>query len=201
MIIIEGNIGSGKTMLGKRLEAELGIVLYKELSNSTTNKILKLFYEDKKKWAFLLQIHFLNERFRMLMEAQADQKNLSVFDRGLRGDLIFASTLYEDQQMSSYEYSIYVDLFKTMLQFVQVPTLLIYLRSSVPMLQKRIKERSRGNEHLIGAEYLQRLNIKYDAWYNSYSLSKKIMIDKDEIDWNSALDIEKTLRIVKKNLT
>ncbi|MFW5844464.1 MAG: deoxynucleoside kinase, partial [Spirochaetota bacterium] len=68
MIIIEGQIGVGKTTMGELLEERFGTPLFRELTNPDTLALLDRFYGNKPRWAFTLQIHFLNERFRMIKE-------------------------------------------------------------------------------------------------------------------------------------
>ena len=71
MIIIEGQIGAGKTTMGEILERHFDIPLYRELGNPDTLNMLDRFYADKGRWAFTMQIHFLNERFRMIKDIHA----------------------------------------------------------------------------------------------------------------------------------
>lgn len=181
LIIIEGNIGSGKTTLGRLLAKDLKRELFEELTSDFTQEVLKNFYADKSNWAFELQVQFLAERFGMIYDSQ-NISEVSIMDRSIYGDAIFAETLHEDGDMSNEQYSIYSNLLNQMLQSAQNPILMIYLQSSTDKLMKRIEERSRGNENLIDKGYIDRLNNKYDDWYSSYYNSQKIFIDKDNVD-------------------
>lgn len=67
-IAIESTVGAGKTTLGKYLSEYLNIELYEELSNGDTIVLLNQFYKDLKRWSFALQVHYLNERFRMIKD-------------------------------------------------------------------------------------------------------------------------------------
>ena len=182
LILIEGNIGSGKTTLGRMLSEWLNVDLYEELTSDFTGELLKKFYNDKKNWAFELQVNFLAERFQMIYDAQNNFDDRSVMDRSIYGDAIFAEVLYEDGDMSKEQYRIYMNLLDKMLYSAQSPTLMIYLESSTDMLMKRIEERNRGNEFLIERDYIERLNNKYNEWFSKYNHSQKIFIDKDNID-------------------
>ena len=81
MIILEGNIFSGKSTLCKILEKELGIPAHYEVSSPETTHMLELFYSDQKRYAFLTQMHFLISRHR-----QARSLGECILDRGLEGD-------------------------------------------------------------------------------------------------------------------
>lgn len=187
MIVIEGNIGSGKTTLGKILAEEMRIPLYEELTSDFTGELLQKFYKDKKKWSFELQVHFLAERFAMMYSAQ-NLYTLSIMDRSLYGDSLFAETLCEDGDMSDEQHEIYLNLLDKMLVSAEKPTLLVYLRSSTDKLMERISERSRGNEDLIERSYIDKLNQKYNTWVKWYTESPVLDIDKDNLDLNKEED-------------
>ena len=61
-IAVSGNIGAGKSTLVTRLAAHYRCRA--ELESVADNPYLNDFYEDMGRWAFPLQIYFLNNRFR-----------------------------------------------------------------------------------------------------------------------------------------
>ena len=117
MIIIEGQIGVGKTTMGELLERELDVALYRELQRPETHSLLDRFYADQARWAFTLQIHFLNERFRMIKQIR--DAGGGALDRSIYGDRIFADVLHEDGQMSNEEYVTYTTLLENMLGYTE----------------------------------------------------------------------------------
>ncbi|MFW6288986.1 MAG: deoxynucleoside kinase [Spirochaetota bacterium] len=177
VIIIEGQIGVGKTTMGELLEQELGLTLFRELQHPETHTLLDRFYADQRRWAFTLQIHFLNERFRMIKEIR--RSGGGALDRSIYGDHIFAEVLHEDRAMSDEEFMTYETLLANMLEHVQPPDLLIYLDCTVDTALSRIRKRNRGLESDIPRDYLERLNAHYLDWYERYDLSPKILIDTD----------------------
>ena len=178
MIIIEGQIGVGKTTMGELLEQRFNIPLYRELQHQETLALLDRFYTDQSRWAFTLQIHFLNERF--LMIKQIRKGGGGALDRSIYGDRIFAEVLHQDGHMSEEEYVTYTTLLTNMLEHAQPPDLLIYLDCTVDTAIERIKKRNRGLESGIPREYLDRLNREYLDWYDSYDISPKLIIDTDK---------------------
>ena len=65
-IAIAGNIGSGKTTLTKMLAQRYGWTpRFEPVDN---NPYLDDFYKDMNRWAFNLQIYFLNKRFKEVVE-------------------------------------------------------------------------------------------------------------------------------------
>jgi deoxyadenosine/deoxycytidine kinase len=205
VIVVDGVVGCGKTSLARILEEELGIKLYEELGSQDTLNLLDQFYANKTRWAFTLQIHFLNLRFRQIKDIHANGGGL--LDRSIFGDNIFAEMLAEDLEeggagMTWEEYRTYNTLLSSMLEHAQNPTLLIYLQASVETAKQRIDTRNRGLESMVDTAYWKRLNDKYEAWFAKYDKSPKIIINVDGLDYvNNAEDRKKVVAIVKQKLS
>lgn len=178
--MIEGTVGCGKTTLGKFLSDYLNIKLYEELTNDDTIVLLNKFYKDQIRWSFALQIHFLNERFKMIKEI--NKLSSGILDRSIYGDAIFAQMLNEDGRMTNEEYNTYKSLLNNMLEHVKPPKLMVYLKCSTDTAVKRIANRNRGSEIDVPMKYWLRLNDKYDFWYNEYNQSEKMSLDVDNFN-------------------
>ena len=198
MIIIEGQIGVGKTTMGEILESEFGIRLYRELQRPETHTMLDRFYSDQPRWAFTLQIHFLNERFRMIKQIRRDGGG--ALDRSIYGDRIFADVLHEDAAMSDEEFLTYATLLENMLEHVQPPDLLIYLDCAVDTAIERIRKRNRGLESGIPRDYLERLNNHYLDWFAGYDISPKIRLDTDALPLDVPENVPVALSRVREKL-
>jgi deoxyadenosine/deoxycytidine kinase len=61
--------------------------------------------------------------------------------------------------------------------------MLIYLRSSIPNLVSQIHKRGREYENTISIDYLNRLNERYEAWIQTYTKGKLLIIDVDNINF------------------
>ncbi|WPU65334.1 deoxynucleoside kinase [Peredibacter starrii] len=193
-VVVAGNIGSGKTTLTKKLSERLGWKPHFE--SVQDNPYLSDFYADMSRWSFPLQVYFLNHRFNTHREIEALPAS-SVQDRSIYEDAnIFARSLHEQGKLDDRDYNNYRTLYDSMIQFLSPPTLMIFLRRSVPKLQERIKQRGRDYEQAIPVEYLTSLNKYYDDWYNNYNLGKSLIVDTDELDF---LDNEEHFdRLVKR---
>lgn len=199
MIIIEGQIGVGKTTIGEILENRYGIALFRELTHQSTLQLLDSFYADKRRWAFTLQVHFLNERFRMIKDIFRNGGGL--LDRSIYGDRIFADLLHHDGDMNDEEFETYETLLDNMLEHAQKPDLLIYLDCSVDTAMERIRQRNRGLESGIPRDYLEKLNDRYLAWFDDYDLSPKVIIDTEKFHVDYPEQLEKPLREIDEKLT
>ena len=186
LIAISGNIGAGKSTLTQRLADHYGYRA--DLESVRDNPYLDDFYLDMARWAFPLQIYFLNQRFRQARRVRQSAEGV-VMDRTIYEDAeIFAANLRQLGHLSERDHQNYRGLYDTMLSFVRAPDLLIYLRGDVSTLQARIQQRhrtgdpARANENRIPAEYLQHLNERYDAWVQRFSLAPVFTIPIDSVD-------------------
>jgi len=180
-IAVAGNIGVGKTTLTKLLAKNFNWEPHFESVDD--NPYLDDFYTDMQRWAFNLQVFFLNSRFGQLKEIQASGKNI-IQDRTIYEDAhIFAPNLHAMGLMTSRDFKNYARLFDLMSSFVDPPDLLIYLRASVPTLVKQIQARGREYESSIRIDYLTRLNERYEAWISEYTRGKLLIIDTDDLDF------------------
>lgn len=177
-IAIAGNIGSGKTTLTRLLSKHYNWdAKYEDVDE---NPYLADFYNDMQRWSFNLQIYFLKERFKGIVEIQKSLNNV-VQDRTIYEDArIFASNLHAMGLMSSRDFENYNTLFDLMLSLVKAPDLLIYLRSSIPNLVSQIHKRGREYENGIRIDYLSGLNDRYEKWIESYKDGKVLIVDVDE---------------------
>lgn len=180
-IAIVGNIGAGKTTLTELLARHLNFEAQFEAVEE--NPYLEDFYSDMKRWAFNLQIYFLNTRFRHIVDLQNRNINM-VQDRTIYEDAyIFAENLYDMGLMSARDFENYSNIFQSIINYIKAPDLLIYLRASVPTLVNNIQKRGRDYESAIRLDYLSKLNEKYEKWISNYNDGKLLVLDKDNLDF------------------
>jgi deoxyadenosine/deoxycytidine kinase len=185
-IAVCGNIGSGKTTLTEKLAKHYGWnPLYESVDN---NPYLRDFYQDMTKWAFHVQIYFLNSRFRQVNEIHGNPQP-TIQDRTIYEDAyIFANNLHQSGHISERDYRSYLDIFHSMMTFVKPPDLLIYLKAGVPKLVRQIEKRGRDFEYSIRLDYLRQLNKQYENWISNYSDGKLLTINVDELDFVENVD-------------
>ncbi len=180
-IAVAGNIGSGKTTLAEKLSKHYSWTpLYESVDN---NPYLRDFYEDMTRWAFHLQIFFLNSRFNQVNQIRQSERTI-IQDRTIYEDAhIFAVNLHRSGHINERDYKSYMDIFRSMTAFVQPPDLLIYLKADIPKLVQQIEKRNRDFEFNIKLEYLRSLNEHYEQWIGQYDLGKLLVIDVNQMDF------------------
>lgn len=178
-IAIAGNIGSGKTTLTRLLAKHYN--WNAKYESVDMNPYLADFYNDMQRWSFNLQVYFLKERFKGIVEIERENSNV-IQDRTIYEDArIFAPNLHSMGLMTSRDFENYNSLFDLMLSLVNAPDLVIYLRSSIPNLVSQIQKRGREYESGIRIDYLSGLNDRYEEWITNYTDGKVLIVDVDKV--------------------
>lgn len=197
-IAIAGNIGAGKSSLTGLLAKHFGWEAFYESVDD--NPYLSDFYEDMRRWSFNLQIYFLSSRFRH-QKQMLEREGRFVQDRTIYEDVeIFAKNLHNMGLMSDRDFENYEALFREMTNYLQEPSLLIYIRAQVPTLVQQIQQRGRDYENTIRIEYLERLNTLYEDWIQRYP-HEKLIIDTDDLDFvNNKEDLGRIIELIEQRL-
>lgn len=206
VITIAGFIGGGKSSLAKILSEHLNSEAFYESVDD--NPILPLFYTASKeeislnRYPFLLQLWFLNTRFKSIKRALTDKNN--VLDRSIYEDLYFCQVNYELGRISELEFEIYKSLLNNMLEELdelpkKAPDLMIYLKGNFETFLSRIV--GRGREYELDEElydYYYKLWQGYDNWIQEYyTLSEIVVIDIDKYDYvNNQEDKKEVLKLI-----
>ncbi|MPM10755.1 Deoxyguanosine kinase [bioreactor metagenome] len=201
-----GMIGAGKSTYTEMISRRLGTEAFFE--SVDYNPILDKFYDNPQKWAFSLQIYFLNTRFRSIKAALTDDNN--VLDRSIYEDALFTRVNHLQGNISKEEMDIYNDLLANMMEELEgmpkkAPDLLIYLDGAFETILERIRKRGREFEQIEDDSellaYYQLLFKNYEQWYQEYDQSPKIRINIDTFDIvNNSGDEEKVMSIIEKAL-
>lgn len=210
VIVVGGMIGLGKSSVAKILGEYLNSDVFYESVDD--NPILPLFYSEteeeinKKRYPFLLQLYFLNTRFKSIKEALVNDNN--VLDRSIYEDWYFAKKNMELGRISDLEMSIYENLLNNMMEELEElpkksPDIMVYLKGSFETVLNRIKLRGRDFEVDDDLkDYYEFLWKDYDNWVqNHYKASEVLIIDMDKMDVvNNKEDEEELVRLVKEKL-
>jgi deoxyadenosine/deoxycytidine kinase len=183
---IAGNIGSGKTTLTRMLSEHYGWTPKYEAV--TYNPYIEDYYKDLRRWAFNVEIYYLEHRFNDLLEIEKSKETI-VQDRTIfEGVYIFVANNHDLGNMSDRDYETYMYLFNSMMSTVKLPDLLIYLRSSVPHLVYQVEKRGREYEKSMTLDYLKGLNDRYEKFINEDYKGKVLTFDVDDMDFENNPD-------------
>jgi len=178
-VVIEGNIGAGKTTLATRIADEFNARLI--LEHFADNPFLPKFYDDPEKYSFPLELSFLASRFRQLKEELVPQdlfKSFTVADYYFMKSLVFAaSTLKGD------EYNLYRQIFYIIYGSLPKPDMFVYLHLSPERLLRNIEKRGRTYEKNIDMEYLQSIQESYFTFFRQNPEIKYLVIDISDTDF------------------
>lgn len=177
-VVIEGNIGSGKTSLVELLSNKYGG--RSVLEGFADNPFLPKFYEDPNRYAFAVEMSFLSDRYHQLNSElrQHSLFNKNTFsDYSLSKSLIFASSNLEKE-----EFDLFQKMYQVMMSNLPKPDLLVYLHRDVSELQKNILKRGREYELNISDEYLHKIQESYFQFLKQQNL-KMLIIDLNKVDF------------------
>jgi deoxyadenosine/deoxycytidine kinase len=181
LVLVAGNIASGKTSLTERLGGRLG--WQTAFESVADNPYLADFYGDMRQWSFHLQIFFLGHRAQQHL-ALAHASHSAIADRSIYEDAhIFARALYHLGNLSERDYRAYLQVYDMVTASLPRPDLLLYLQAPVPILLDRIRQRGRAIEGGITEEYLSLLESFYAEWMETFDLCPVLTIRTGDLDF------------------
>ena len=198
-IVIAGNIGSGKTTLTTLLARHYG--WKSQFEAVDYNPYLDDYYKDIPRWSFALEVYFLKQRFKDILEIGKSNQSV-IQDRSIfEGVYVFTANNHAMGYLDDRDFECYMDLFDSMMAAVRVPDLMIYLKASIPHLVANIQKRGRDYEQQIQLDYLKNLNQLYDDFiYNNYK-GKVLTVDVDNLDFlHRKADLAKIIQLIDTHL-
>ncbi|MDY6800598.1 MAG: deoxynucleoside kinase [Bacteroidota bacterium] len=189
-LVIEGNIGAGKTTLAKMIAEEYNAKLI--LEQFADNPFLPKFYNDPDRYSFPLELSFLAERYQQLNRDLTSRdlfKPFNVADYYFMKSLIFAkATLKQD------EYNLYRQIFNIIYQSIPKPDLYVYLHVDIKKLLENIFKRGRDYEKGISEEYLKNLQKGYFDFFRQQNDMSFLIIDTSNVDFVDNQDDYKKIK-------
>jgi len=183
IIGISGNIGAGKTTIGKLLAEHLNAEFYQEPVNDL---LLQQFLANPDKYAYAFQLYMLTRRQLNYALAEENKKygKITVIDRTLRCDKVFACQQHTNNSITDDELRIYKSVYDDFMPYK--PDVVIHLDASIDTLMQRIQKRDRAGETVYTREYLTNLTNEYNIALNELE-ENNIRICR--LDWNADIDL------------
>ena len=178
-IVIEGNIGAGKTSLVKLLGGELKAKII--LERFAENPFLPKFYYDPERYSFPVELSFLADRYHQLKD---ELSNRNIFSSLLIADYYFSKSLiFASNTLKTDEYNLYRQIYNIIHRHFPLPDLYVYLHLPVDRLLANIRRRGRDYEQKITEEYLIKVQMKYFEYFKVQKDQKILIIDISNIDF------------------
>ena len=190
-VVIEGNIGAGKTTLATMLAKDYNARLV--LENFKENPFLPKFYKDPEKHAFPLELFFMAERYHQLKK----QKEQDLFQPFSIADYFFVkSKLFAQNNLQKDEQQLFNSLFNIMSSSLPNPDLLVYLYADVSRLQRNIKKRGRSFEQKITNEYLQNIQDRYLDYLRKQTYFPVLLLDISNVDFKEDKKVYEAIKVL-----
>jgi deoxyguanosine kinase len=178
-LVVEGPVGVGKTPLVRKLATRLeGRAVLEETGE---NPFLKLFYSNRKKYAFQAQVSFLLARYlqqsRLMLPDLFGSYLISDFLYG-RG-MIFARVTLETEELELYQ-----RLSEQLDPKASSPDLVIYLQASTGVLLDRINRHGRPFERDMDRTWLEELVDSYNCWFLRDRVYPVLVVNTDFVDFS-----------------
>ena len=178
-LVIEGNIGAGKTTLATMLAEDTGSRLV--LEQFSDNPFLARFYEDPQRYAFQVELSFLSERYQQI---KTELGHPDLFGQGVVSDYYLAkSFIFSKYNLKDDEMKLFEKLFSIIQLQAPKPDLYIYLHVPVERLLENIKIRGRAYEQSIRPEYLKEVQDGYFGFFKSQTDMKIVVVDAGNLDF------------------
>ncbi|MGM0621333.1 MAG: deoxynucleoside kinase [Bacteroidota bacterium] len=178
-LVIEGNIGAGKTTLANKLANEYNAKLIVE--QFADNPFLPKFYKNQDRYSFPLELSFLADRYNQIKN---EVFNLDLFHSFLIADYYFAkSAIFAQNTLKEDEYRLFRQIFDIVFESMPKPDLYVYLHANTEKLLRNIKKRGRDYEQEITPEYLEKIKNGYFHFFKQITTFPVLIIDVDNIDF------------------
>ena len=192
-IVIEGNIGVGKTSLARKIAKESNAKLI--LEQFADNPFLPKFYEDPDRYSFQLELSFLADRYKQLKE---ELSNPDLFHSFIIADYYFMKSLiFAGTTLKEDEYNLYRQLFMIIYDSLPKPDLFVYLYVNTDKLLSNIEKRGRSYEQNIKSDYLENLQKGYFDFFRQNPKIRYLVLDVNQLDFvANKSDFQKIRKII-----
>ncbi len=171
-IIVEGNVGAGKSTFLKMIQQYLDVGFVYEPHEQwqrvgDTGNLLEQFYENPQRWAYTFQSYAFITRIKAQQQfAQKTHQQNCILERSVFSDrYCFAKNAYETGFMSPLEWHLYREWFSWLVEYyMPKPAGFIYLRVDPKVCLDRMQIRNRHEESSVPLHYLQQLHEKHEKW-------------------------------------
>lgn len=180
-IIIDGNIGCGKSTVIKSISNQLSMLRVLQENVTDWEPYLKSFYSDMKQNSLQFQMKVLEHHLKSGIETKNDK--FSIHERSLLSCVnIFGKDLYNSGFLKELDMSLMNSYCNN---FGWIPDVVIYLKADTDVCYNRCLKRNRDGEESIPITYLENINKLYNNYYlvNNNIMERNVL--NLALDWDS----------------
>ncbi|KKP35336.1 MAG: hypothetical protein UR26_C0006G0020 [candidate division TM6 bacterium GW2011_GWF2_32_72] len=171
-LIVEGNVGAGKSTFLKILQKYFAVQtvfepLYRWQHVVGDENLLDKFYKDTTRWAYTFQSYaFITRVLEQKINAEKNTTPVQILERSVYTDrYCFAKNCFEMGTISPLEWELYQEWFSWLVDnYTTKPDGFIYLQTDPQVCFDRMKNRNRTEENAIPLDYIQKLHNKHEEW-------------------------------------
>ena len=177
ILVVDGVIGAGKSVLVEKIATSLRIHPYNKKVVVITEPvdkweaigIFQKFCKDMKRWAYEFQTYVHFTRVQSCINGFNTNADIYILERSYYTDkYIFIELLKDNGCLSDMQYEMYNNWWELWNKVNPLkPTGFIYLRPNINLCMDRIKERNREGENNISIDYQLNLQKKHDDFFNN----------------------------------
>jgi len=168
-IVVEGNIGSGKTTFlqhFKKFSDKIAVLdePVEKWRNVQGHNLLDLMYKDPSKWSLCFQSYV---QMTMLdLHTRPVMQPIKLMERSIfSAKYCFANNLQNQGFMGDAEHVVLSEWFDYIRHQIPLKVdLIVYLRTDPEVVHDRICERGRSEENAISLDYLKSIHELHEDW-------------------------------------
>lgn len=158
-IVIEGNIGGGKSTVLSMISQRNRIPIFLEPVETEWKQGLEYFYDDNSRWGFTFNLKVL-----MTYNKWSNNNFKALYERcPLSSKEVFCKLQYDSGMMTKYENDMYQELYH---KLAWEPDVIIYINTPSDVCYQRMISRARECETNVPITYLKQVNEKYEDLCN-----------------------------------
>ena len=173
-VVVEGNIGCGKSSFLKTLDslpkAQIFLEPVSRWQNYRNCDILELMYVDPRRWSFMFQSYV------------PSCKPLKIMERSISSaHHCFVQNLFQSETLSAMDFDILKEWFETITNKWNLSVdLFLYLCADPKVCSERIAARNRVGESEIPLPYLEQLHQLHDQWLVEKTTGLVLVLDANK---------------------
>lgn len=165
-IVIEGNIGGGKSTVLKMISERTHLPIFLEPVDTEWKEGLDLFYTNNARWGFAFNLKVL-----MTYHQWRNNQFKAVYERcPMSSKCVFSELQYDNNLMTKFENDLYQQYYNNL---AWEPDVIIYIRTPPKVCYDRMNSRARECESNVPLTYLEQVHEKYEQMCNTIKQKNK----------------------------